>query len=91
VYTRQSPSGNDIILTQVRDSQLTMSPIQLTTTRNNTLPQWSPDGTYITFVSRRDGNQEVYRMLIGGQEQTNLTQDEAIDVSPSWQPPALTP
>jgi Tol biopolymer transport system component len=38
------------------------------------------------FVSKRDGNLEIYRMLVGGQEQTNLTNSAAIDTDPAWQP-----
>jgi Tol biopolymer transport system component len=86
VYTRRAPEGNDIIITTVSDSQLTMQIQALTTTHNNSMPSWSPDGRYIVFVSRRDGNPEIYRMLSGGQDQNNLTNDDAVDTNPVWQP-----
>jgi TolB protein len=58
----------------------------LTNTRNSSAPDWSPDGTYLVFVSKRDGNPEIYRMLSGGQDQINLTNDGAVDTDPVWQP-----
>jgi Tol biopolymer transport system component len=47
-------------------------------------PAWSPDGTWIAFSSRRDGNSEVYTMHADGTQQTNVTQDPAQDTDPSW-------
>jgi len=85
-YTRRSREGNDIIVTTVSDSQFTMQIQALTTKHNNSMPSWSPDGRYIVFVSKRDGNPEIYRMLSGGQDQINLTQNGAVDTDPVWQP-----
>jgi Tol biopolymer transport system component len=28
-------------------------------------PQWSPDGSMISFLSERDGNAEIYVMYMG--------------------------
>src|SRR3989337_1409907 len=36
-------------------------------------PAWSPDGTQIVFESRRDGNDEIYKMGEAGSNQTRLT------------------
>ena len=36
-------------------------------------PAWSPDGRKIAFVSRRDGNSEIYVMNADGSAQENLT------------------
>jgi hypothetical protein len=56
-------------------------------TRNgagNELPQWSPDGRYITFQSHRDGNAEIYVMNADGSNQRNLTNHASNDWEPSW-------
>ena len=49
-------------------------------------PAWSPDGRKLAFVSRRDGNSEIYVMNADGSEQGNLTQHPASDSHPSWSP-----
>ena len=36
-------------------------------------PVWSPDGRMVAFVSRRDGNQEIYVMNADGSRQRRLT------------------
>ena len=40
----------------------------------------------IAFVSRRDGNAEIYVMAADGTNQRRLTNDRADDWSPSWSP-----
>jgi Tol biopolymer transport system component len=47
---------------------------------------WSPEGTRIAFVSERDGNAEVYVMLMAGTGQTRLTSDGAADAPVAWVP-----
>ena len=47
-------------------------------------PAWSPDGRKLAFVSRRDGNSEIYVMNADGSGQENLTQHPASDSHPSW-------
>ena len=61
-------------------------------------PSWSPDGTKIVFDTNRDGmtNWEIYVMdvqeatdafgLRDGQNQRNLTKNEAMDKEPAWSP-----
>jgi TolB protein len=63
-----------------------MNILQLTTSFSNSNPQWSPDSRYLVFVSKRDGNPEIYRMDLNGASQTRLTNDPAIDLNPVWQP-----
>ena len=49
-------------------------------------PAWSPDGRKLAFVSRRDGNSEIYVINADGSGQENLTQHPARDSHPSWSP-----
>jgi Tol biopolymer transport system component len=64
----------------------------LTDTGEDSSPVWAPDGKQIAFSSSRDGNQEIYVMNADGSAQTNITNDEADDFAPSWQPlPAAPP
>ena len=43
-----------------------------------TEPGWSPDGRKIAFISKRDGNIEIYVMNADGSGQRNLTR------TPRW-------
>jgi Tol biopolymer transport system component len=48
---------------------------------------WSPDGQRIAFVSRRDGNLEVYSMNADGSGQRRLTRNNTVgDSDPVWSP-----
>ncbi len=50
-------------------------------------PAWSPDGKKMAFSTNRDGNWEIYRMrATDGANQTNLTNNPALDFQPAWQP-----
>ncbi len=46
----------------------------------------SPDATKIAFVSRRDGNREIYVMNRDGNAVKRLTDNAAWDVHPAWSP-----
>src|SRR5262249_19952573 len=48
--------------------------------------KWSPDGSKIVFVSRRDGNAELYLMDADGTNQTRLSNTPENEASPSWSP-----
>ena len=53
------------------------------------LPDWSPDGHNIAYISNRDGNSdnfEIYTMASDGTNRQRLTNNEADDNSPSWSP-----
>jgi Tol biopolymer transport system component len=52
------------------------------------LPQfsWSPDGRRIAFVSKRDGNTEIYVTNADGSEQRRLTRSATKDRTPVWSP-----
>lgn len=48
---------------------------------------FSPDGTWLAFESWPGGkNYDIYLMTASGSNATRLTTDEAIDISPVWQP-----
>jgi Tol biopolymer transport system component len=42
-------------------------------TQRGAQPLWSPDGRRIAFVSKRDGNAEIYVMNADGSVQRNMT------------------
>ncbi len=52
----------------------------------NTSPDVSSDGRSIVFVSRRDGNSEIYRMGIDGTDQRRLTKTSGRESSPHLLP-----
>jgi Tol biopolymer transport system component len=49
-------------------------------------PVWSPDGTMIAHISKRDGNWEIYAMNADGSAQRNLSDNPADDQQPAWSP-----
>lgn len=49
-------------------------------------PQWSPDGQWIAFDNRHDGQVDVYLMRRDGSERRNLSQHAAWDTGPTWSP-----
>jgi Tol biopolymer transport system component len=49
-------------------------------------PAWSPDGTRIAFVSRRDGHSHLYVMQADGTGTRRLTATAREDQHPSWSP-----
>jgi len=52
----------------------------------NHSPDVSPDGRSITFVSARDGNQEIYLMDVAGGEARRLTRSGARESNPHFLP-----
>jgi TolB protein len=62
------------------------SQTQLTSgTADNFLPQVSPDGTQLAFVSNRDGgDQEIYVSNADGSNAQRLTTSAGVDELPSW-------
>jgi Tol biopolymer transport system component len=55
---------------------------------------WSPDGTKIAFhrtLGGPGGNAEIFVMNADGSNQTNITNNLALDIRPDWQRVALPP
>jgi len=46
----------------------------------------SADGRWLVFDSDRNGNFDIYRLPVGGEEPVQLTSDSAADFSPKWSP-----
>ena len=91
-YTSWRPSSagsfgvyQDIILsfitTGVREAPAAGNP-----EKQNYLAAWSPDGTKLAFTTNRDGNPEIYVMNKEGGGLRRVTNNPAIDVSPTWSP-----
>ena len=49
-------------------------------------PDWSPDGTKIAFVSRRDGVSQIYVMNADGKNPVRLTDGPRWKRDPDWSP-----
>lgn len=47
-------------------------------------PAWSPDGTTIAFVSRREGSLDIFAMRSDGTGTKRLTSTKEADSHPSW-------
>ncbi len=59
-------------------------PLQLTAGESDTVPEASPDGSRVAFMSQRDGNWEVYLVAVEDGEPLRLTDEEARDGLPFW-------
>ena len=70
IYTRNPDGVNQFRLTETSDYS----------------PVWSPDSKRIAFLSRRDGNAELYVMDGDGSNQRNVTQSDADESHISWSP-----
>ena len=58
----------------------------VSTDPGDTAPSVSPDGSRIAFMSRRDGNWEIYSISSSGGDVRRLTSDGANDGLPVWSP-----
>ncbi len=50
------------------------------------MPEWSPDGTRISFVADWSGNWDIYTMAADGSDIRQLTSTAAWDDYPDWSP-----
>ncbi|MFN8457011.1 MAG: protein kinase [Anaerolineae bacterium] len=71
----------------LRSANLNLQDIGVITDHDNdTAPASSPDGKRIAFMSRRDGNWEIYIVNADGSGLQRLTSDPAEDGLPTWSP-----
>jgi Tol biopolymer transport system component/serine/threonine protein kinase len=76
-----SPSGHDVIKPATSGAPFIPS------TRNDYMPQFSPDSKRIAFVSERSGNQEIWVCDSDGSNSTQLTSFRGPTVTtPRWSP-----
>jgi Tol biopolymer transport system component len=60
---------------------------RLTTAPGDDLaPDWSPDGRWIVFTSKRSGHFELFRIRPDGTSETRLTDNPAGAQMPAWSP-----
>jgi dipeptidyl aminopeptidase/acylaminoacyl peptidase len=60
---------------------------QFTFGKTNNLPSWSPDGKTLAFVSKRDGESQIYIINIEGGEAQQLTNLKlGVGSKPIWSP-----
>jgi TolB protein len=71
----------------LRTSTAAMEDIQtVTNVDEDTAPTLSPDGEKIAFMSRREGNWNIYVVNADGTDLQQLTTDDAQDGLPAWSP-----
>jgi TolB protein len=88
-----SPKGDRIVFVgqRGRNQIFTIKPdrtelTQLTVSRNNEDPSFSPDGRYIAFSSDRDGIKGIYIMRANGESQRRISPKRLTAFGPSWSP-----
>jgi dipeptidyl aminopeptidase/acylaminoacyl peptidase len=54
--------------------------------KNDSSPQWSPDGASLAFLSDRDGQAQIYRLSMSGGEADKLTEGKADVRAFRWSP-----
>lgn len=59
---------------------------RLTTGASDGQPAWSPDGERIAYISKEDGNFEVYVIGVDGSNKVRVTTNPSSDGLPVWSP-----
>jgi WD40 repeat protein len=61
-------------------------PKRITAQGPSYLHGWSPDGRYLVYTGRRDGDFDIYRIAADGGEETRLTTATGLDDGPEYTP-----
>ncbi|MBF0384617.1 MAG: PD40 domain-containing protein [Candidatus Omnitrophica bacterium] len=72
IHLRDIDTGKDIALTGAKGL--------------NTLPNFSPDGKQLLFSSNRDGNYEIYSLVINSRREKRLTKNKSLDSNATFSP-----
>ena len=59
---------------------------RLTTGGGDGQPAWSPDGKWLAYISKDDGNFEIYKVARDGSGKARLTNSPQSDGLPVWSP-----
>lgn len=62
------------------------TPRRLTTQGPSYMHGWSPDGTSVVYTGQRGGEFDIYRIGVGGGEETRLTTAPGLDDGPEYTP-----
>ncbi len=86
-YSRIEGSRTNIFTAPFADRGSVIT--QLTNSGTDATPFWSPDTKWLLFMTKRDGDEEIYIMDSTGEQETNLTKFPSTDRDPAWQPVPL--
>jgi dipeptidyl aminopeptidase/acylaminoacyl peptidase len=88
VYASNMQANRDIYIAMIRtENHWPRTEVRLTDYYGeDTLPDLSPDGRYVAFVSDRSGNRDIYILEIETQELKRLTYHYGDDSNPAWSP-----
>jgi TolB protein len=87
-----SPDGSRIAYRTLADGRIVSiaadgsDATALTAGPGDAEPAWSPDGTRVAFSSERDGDRDIYVMVVDGGDVTQLTDSPDFDGQPTWSP-----
>lgn len=91
-YTSYSSGFPDIVVQSIYEARPATRPARGTSSIQNFLPSFSPDGTRIAFASSRDTDEkggrnfEIYVMRVDGTDLRRLTFHPGADSAPTWSP-----
>lgn len=94
-YPRLSKDGRSVLYQSNRDGRWQLYILDINTKKslqitkgehNNNFPDWDTTNEWITFVSDKDGNEEIYIMKKDGSGLKRLTNEPERDIHPYFSP-----